>query len=105
MKRSVEEGITEEHLKVVSRWRGTILQVAIEEMVHMSMAGNLLTAVPIVGWSGLGPDMNMVLYHNSASTNSAVSVAETVNEASFSIRAWSPEDSSVSLTCSFPDLT
>ena len=45
MKRSVEEGITEEHLKVVSRWRGTILQIAIEEMVHMSLACNLLTAV------------------------------------------------------------
>ncbi len=45
MKRDVKEGITEEQLKVVRRWRGTILQIAIEEMVHMSLACNLLTAV------------------------------------------------------------
>ncbi len=28
--------------------------------------GNLFTAIPVVSWSGIGPDMNMVLYHNSA---------------------------------------
>jgi len=28
--------------------------------------GNLFTAIPIVSWSGRGPDMNMMLYHNSA---------------------------------------
>jgi RHS repeat-associated protein len=28
--------------------------------------GNLFTAIPIVSWSGVGPDMNMMLYHNSA---------------------------------------
>ena len=45
MKSDVSEGITEEQLKVVTRWRGTILQIAIEEMTHMSLACNLLTAV------------------------------------------------------------
>ena len=30
---------------MVRRWRGTILQIAIQEMVHMSLACNLLTAV------------------------------------------------------------
>ena len=45
IKRDVEEGITEEQLGIVRRWRGTILQVAIQEMVHMSLACNLLTAV------------------------------------------------------------
>ena len=34
IKRDVEEGITEEQLGIVRRWRGTILQVAIQEMVH-----------------------------------------------------------------------
>ena len=45
MKRGVEEGISEEHLKLVRRWRRTILQISIEEMLHMCLACNLLTAV------------------------------------------------------------
>ncbi len=28
--------------------------------------GNLFTAIPVVSWSGIGPDMSMSLYHNSA---------------------------------------
>ena len=27
---------------------------------------NVITAIPIIGWSGLGPDMDMAIYHNSA---------------------------------------
>ena len=45
MKRDVNEGITQAQLDMVRRWRGTILQIAIQEMVHMSLACNLLTAV------------------------------------------------------------
>lgn len=45
MKGNVEEGIAEEHLGTIRRWRGTILQIAIQEMVHLSLACNLLTAV------------------------------------------------------------
>ena len=45
IKRHVKEGITEEQLGIIRRWRGTILQIAIQEMVHMSLACNLLTAV------------------------------------------------------------
>lgn len=45
MKRDVNESITEEQLSTVGRWRGTLLHIAIEEMVHMSLACNLLTAV------------------------------------------------------------
>ncbi len=45
MKRDVKEGIPEEHLGIIKGWRGTILQIAIQEMVHMSLACNLLTAV------------------------------------------------------------
>ena len=43
--RDVEEGISEEHLRFVRRWRRTIVQVSIEEMLHMCLACNLLTAV------------------------------------------------------------
>ncbi len=45
IKREVEEGISEEQVAILRRWRGTILHVAIQEMVHMSLACNLLTAV------------------------------------------------------------
>ncbi|MFQ6029582.1 MAG: ferritin-like protein [Dehalococcoidia bacterium] len=45
MKRDSKEGLTEKQLDAVERWRGTILQIAIEEMVHMSLACNLLTSV------------------------------------------------------------
>jgi len=45
MKRGVEEDISEEQLSFVRRWRRTILQISIEEMLHMCLACNLLTAV------------------------------------------------------------
>ena len=45
MKRGVEEGISEEQLGFVRRWRRTILQMSVEEMLHMCLACNLLTAV------------------------------------------------------------
>ena len=45
IKKDVSEGITEEQLAIVRRWRGGILQIAIQEMMHMSLACNLLTAV------------------------------------------------------------
>ena len=45
MKKSVDEGITQEQVDMISRWRGVIMQVAIEEMVHMCLACNLLTAI------------------------------------------------------------
>ncbi len=34
---------------------------------------NLFTAIPIVSWSGTGPDMNMMLYHNAANVGKPVS--------------------------------
>ena len=45
LKRNVEEGVSEEQLKLIRRWRRTILQISIEEMLHMCLACNLLTAV------------------------------------------------------------
>ena len=45
MRRSAGEGITEEQVAIIRGWRGVIMQVAIQEMVHMCLACNLLTAV------------------------------------------------------------
>ena len=45
IKKDTSEGITKEQLSIVRRWRGEILQIAIQEMVHMALACNLLTAV------------------------------------------------------------
>lgn len=45
MKRNVDEGVTEEQLSSIRRWRRTILNIAVEEMLHMCLACNLLTAV------------------------------------------------------------
>ena len=45
MKSDVKEGVAEEYLSIIRRWRGTILQISIQEMVHLSLACNILTAV------------------------------------------------------------
>ena len=45
MKGDVKEGVTEEQLVFMRRWSKTIMQVALEEMLHLSLACNLLTAV------------------------------------------------------------
>ena len=45
MKRNVSEGITEEQMAITNRWRRMLLQIATEEMTHMALACNLLTAV------------------------------------------------------------
>ena len=45
MKSDANEGVAEEYLDIIRGWRGTILQIAIQEMVHLSLACNILTAV------------------------------------------------------------
>ncbi len=45
MKNDTSEGITDAQLKSIRRWKRLIRQVAIEEMLHMGVACNLLTAV------------------------------------------------------------
>ncbi|MFQ5463013.1 MAG: hypothetical protein ACE5E5_10355, partial [Phycisphaerae bacterium] len=34
--------------------------------------GNLVTTIPIIGWSGKGPTFNMVLYHNGLSSGASL---------------------------------
>jgi hypothetical protein len=45
MKDSTDEGLTEAQLEAVRRWRRAINDVAVQEMIHLATACNLLTAV------------------------------------------------------------
>jgi len=47
LKRSVDEGLTQEQLAAVERWRSTILTVAQQEMLHLAIACNLLTSIGV----------------------------------------------------------
>ena len=49
-------------------WEAQI-QVSTYSSLHTRNA-NLLTTIPIVGWSGRGPAMSMVFYHNAANVDS-----------------------------------
>jgi CDGSH-type Zn-finger protein/uncharacterized Fe-S cluster protein YjdI len=44
LKRSVAEGVTELELAAIERWRKEIRGVALQEMLHLSLVNNLLTA-------------------------------------------------------------
>ena len=45
LKRNVEEGVTPGEMEAIDRWRRSILQVAMEEMLHLSLVNNLLAAI------------------------------------------------------------
>lgn len=45
MKESVEEGLTPEQLDAVRRWERVVTGVAVQEMLHLAQASNLLTAI------------------------------------------------------------
>ena len=45
LKTSVDEGVTEDQLSAIRRWRRLIRGISIEEMLHLGLACNLLTAV------------------------------------------------------------
>jgi hypothetical protein len=45
LKRSVAEGLTEEQLAAVTRWRSTILLVAKQEMLHLAINCNLVSSL------------------------------------------------------------
>jgi len=47
LKRSVDEGLTQEQVAAVERWRATILTVAKQEMLHLAIACNLLTSIGV----------------------------------------------------------
>ncbi len=45
LKRSTAEGLSTQQLEVVNRWRSELMQVCVEEMVHLAQISNLLLAV------------------------------------------------------------
>ncbi|MDP9245463.1 MAG: ferritin-like protein, partial [Chloroflexota bacterium] len=45
MKQRLDEGLTAAQLEAVDRWRKTILTVAKQEMLHLTLVQNLLTAI------------------------------------------------------------
>jgi hypothetical protein len=45
LKQSVDEGVTDEGLAAIKRWRKILLEIAEQEMLHLALVQNLLTAV------------------------------------------------------------
>ena len=45
LKQRVDEGLTDETLAAVKRWRSTLLEIGGQEMLHLALVQNLLTAV------------------------------------------------------------
>jgi len=45
LKQGMDEGITDEQLQMIRRWRRQIIDIAEEEMLHLALASNLLTAI------------------------------------------------------------
>lgn len=52
LKQAPEEGLTERQCASVQRWRRVILEIAAQEMLHLAMVNNLLTAVGAAPWLG-----------------------------------------------------
>ena len=45
LKQRVEEGVAQETLPAIQRWRRTLLEISRQEMLHLALVQNLLTAV------------------------------------------------------------
>ena len=45
LKQRADEGLTPEELDAVTRWRRTIAHVATEEMLHLALVQNVLSAI------------------------------------------------------------
>src|SRR5262245_40903714 len=45
LKQSVDEGLSPESLGAVQRWRNTLLEISHQEMLHLALVQNLLTAI------------------------------------------------------------
>src|SRR5665213_1817360 len=45
LKRDAAAGVTPEELAAIERWRHSLRQVALEEMLHLSLVNNLLAAI------------------------------------------------------------
>lgn len=45
LKRSTEEGVDERQLRAINKWRDIVFGVAADEMLHLALANNLLSAI------------------------------------------------------------
>ena len=45
LKQSTDEGLTPEELEAVSRWRQAVAHVATDEMLHLALVQNVLSAI------------------------------------------------------------
>ena len=45
MKRGERDGLSPEHAKIVASWKYAMSSVAVEEMTHLTLAGNLAAAI------------------------------------------------------------
>jgi len=45
MKQGANEGVTEGQLATIQRWKATVMQVAVQEMLHLALVNNMLTAI------------------------------------------------------------
>jgi CDGSH-type Zn-finger protein/truncated hemoglobin YjbI/ferredoxin len=45
LKQSADEGLTDDEAAAANRWRGQVLHVAAQEMLHLALVQNLLTAI------------------------------------------------------------
>jgi hypothetical protein len=45
LKTSLDEGLSESQLRMVERWRQTILEIATQEMLHLALVNNMLIAI------------------------------------------------------------
>src|SRR5678816_1082247 len=45
LKRSPAEGVSASELEAIARWRRSIMSVALEEMTHLTLVGNLMSSI------------------------------------------------------------
>src|SRR2546423_5612538 len=68
LKQRTDEGLSEEQLAVVTRWRKAVAHVATEEMLHLALVHNLLSAVGAAPHFGR-PNLPAPAHHYPAGVN------------------------------------
>ena len=75
LKQSTDGGLTSEELEAASRWRHAVAHVATEEMLHLAVVQNVLSAI------GAAPHPRRDLAAETSSTSSGVISPMTVTVA------------------------
>jgi hypothetical protein len=71
LKQGEDEGLTKGELETVTRWRGAIAHVATEEMLHLALVQNLLSAIGAAPHFGR-PNLPAPAHHYPAGVNLAL---------------------------------